>query len=527
VYLTPSPETASHYASVNARGEVDSASTGSVYPVYADIKTPLDLRPLGTKTTLEEFNLFLEESGIDYQFRPTHYWQNNKNSVWLYFSKANQPYTDSFFTKVSRDHDSIILYDDSSTYGDPSGLTYIVFDSAQLVPAFSAKAPLTEAQKQVLDTSWLKRLREESYIILKDVDQVRDYLDVEAFASLCYRFSKNFEDLFFEQFLNRDLKYGFGLSEDEVEGVDSWLREPAWQFISEMRPSIRFADEYYSEERALADFQRNSRTWVNRARRKAQAFWRTVKEGIEVGIIPSTGFSVRTPEAETMEIEGFQVTVKDFSVGKGGRDEQKMNIIKEGLRRYRVGASERMPSMLKKQLPIVLEFDPAIDRLGTYKNRYIVLWASGVDSPQTVASTLAHEMGHHLYKFLSGDAQATWYMTIRGDFGEINLQDLLEAWPGETWIHEFPRVMADSDPVLGIQVGALAYTHNYAHLNTKADFQKLLDSGVTTIDVPKTPITAYANKNAEEAFCETLGLLVAYGPRSLHERVRYWLNFIL
>jgi hypothetical protein len=63
--------------------------------------------------------------------------------------------------------------------------------------------------------------------------------------------------------------------------------------------------------------------------------------------------------------------------------------------------------------------------------------------------------------------------------------------------------------------------------NKKEDFQALYEKGTRTLNVPKTPITAYANKSPEESFCETLGLLVAYGPRTLHERVQWWLKTVL
>ena len=61
----------------------------------------------------------------------------------------------------------------------------------------------------------------------------------------------------------------------------------------------------------------------------------------------------------------------------------------------------------------------------------------------------------------------------------------------------------------------------------KEDFQEALDSGVTTLSVPKTPITGYAGKNPEEAFCEAVGLLVAYGPRAVHEKIRHYLEIVI
>ena len=45
--------------------------------------------------------------------------------------------------------------------------------------------------------------------------------------------------------------------------------------------------------------------------------------------------------------------------------------------------------------------------------------------------------------------------------------------------------------------------------------------------VPKSPITGYAGKNTEEAFCEAVGRLVAYGPLVIPETVRGWLRAVL
>ncbi len=137
-------------------------------------------------------------------------------------------------------------------------------------------------------------------------------------------------------------------------------------------------------------------------------------------------------------------------------------------------------------------------------------------------------MGHHLYRtFLSTEAQVFWTQTLRGDYGDLDIPTLLNKWPGEAWAFEFSRYMKDSDPILALQVESLSHNRETRDLQSKADFQALLDRGVKTLRVPNTPITGYANKNPEEAFCETLGMLVAYGPMAVHEKIRHWLDVTL
>ena len=60
-------------------------------------------------------------------------WQRTKSSLWLYFSNVNQPYADSFFDAVKRVYDSIIFFDDSSKYENPTGLSYIIFGLDQII----------------------------------------------------------------------------------------------------------------------------------------------------------------------------------------------------------------------------------------------------------------------------------------------------------------------------------------------------------------------------------------------------------
>jgi hypothetical protein len=145
---------------------------------------------------------------------------------------------------------------------------------------------------------------------------------------------------------------------------------------------------------------------------------------------------------------------------------------------------------------------------------------------------MAHEMGHHLWQtYLSGEAKDFWTTAIRGDYGDLDVEELIRKWPGNTWAFEFTKVMGQEDPILALQVDAVSHDESLVRgkgeLQKKEDFERLLNQGIRTLKVPKTPITGYANKNPEEAFCEAIGLLVSYGPRAVHEKVQGWLSIVL
>jgi hypothetical protein len=151
-----------------------------------------------------------------------------------------------------------------------------------------------------------------------------------------------------------------------------------------------------------------------------------------------------------------------------------------------------------------------------------------------MTKTLAHEMGHHIFQsVLSKEAEKLWYALIRGDYGDIDLRELLQKWPENIkWSHDFSDSIRESDPILSLQVSTVWEGYQPGgmmgqSIDKREDFQRMLDNGETRLRVPSTPITGYAGKNAEEAFCETVGMLVTYGPRAVHEKIRSWLDVVL
>jgi hypothetical protein len=209
-----------------------------------------------------------------------------------------------------------------------------------------------------------------------------------------------------------------------------------------------------------------------------------------------------------------------------------MSMLKEALKRFRKNAAARLPWMAKTQLPMIFEFEATIGEAGRYNHDgTITIYASAAirSTPDKLVKTMAHEMGHHLWALLGGKAKDYWSEAIYGDYGDLDIRELLAKWPGDMWAYEFAEYLADKDPILSLQLDAVwpGYAGRHRELAKKEDFEDLLGEGTTTMPTPNNPITGYANKNPEEAFCEAVGMMVAYGPRTVLPQVRKWLNMTI
>jgi hypothetical protein len=391
-----------------------------------------------------------------------------------------------------------------------------------------------------LDLAWVEKLRKDFLTLMGNLPRVKDYKEAHVLRDAFNIYRKNFEKLFFENFLNHDLKYGHpGLGESDAKYYDNKLRGPAWAFSTELSVPIGYADDgYHTETGLFARYQAEYPKWKARVMRKALVFWKAMKEFLDYyrddRSSEERGISVKVPTVENTELEGFKLIMKGFEPGDE-HHEAELAMLKEGLRHYRQRASTVAPILLRKQLPVIVEFATTLDKGGVYTHDgTITFYASSIRSAggsKWVAHVMAHEMGHHLWHtYLGKDAQDFWYATIRGDYGKLDLRELIAKWPEGAWAFEMPEILGDKDPILALQIQAITHDPSYSHghgLEKKEEFQKLLDDGQTSITVPTTPITGYANKSPEEAFSETLGLLIAHGPLALHERVRFWLETVL
>lgn len=339
---------------------------------------------------------------------------------------------------------------------------------------------------------------------------------------------------------NRDLPMRPAVSAREIDSLVASL-SPVWSFLSDMSS---FPLRHYEPEREkwwpksaiLAEYQREVDAWESRVKRKAPAAWKALSYAADWAarhVGGSDRIKVKHKDKENIEVEGFKVQLVGF---EGSKARDVVQNLSTALKHYRARAMKTVPVLLKKQLPIVVsaDFDDhAGDAAATYETTYIQLtpWLESKDM-RMVTKTLAHEMGHHVYRsILSEDAVREWEQIIRGGQVAVDLRDMLAALekygPSATHIDE---ALTQEDPILALQFGGLLHDPEYKRKdlwNVKSLKEYLDDGKDPIVYVHQVPITAYGAKNPEEAFCEAIGLLVGYGPKTVDPIVVSWLQHVL
>lgn len=366
----------------------------------------------------------------------------------------------------------------------------------------------------------IEKLRKDFLILMKNVPTVvsaiRDRYDLELyqeFRGVVKDYRNAFYDLIFERFLNR-LDRGTDVSDEDAGSLKRLLATPAWDLKHELD----------SIPERISSF-RDIEAWDKRTRRKGQAFWKAAKMAISwYEQMRKKTLPIRMPDR--LVLEGFQVEVVGYK--NDGYDPEYMAQTKEALKRYRAQAKARMPWLIQHQLPMVLDFEGGLDKGGEYRKTYLWINATTGRKTEEMVRVLSHEMGHHRYKTIGGAAEKFWVSAIKQDYGPLDIQKALDAWPsGTNYTWGAVDYLRDKDPILALQLDVLSFGHGGDKAyESKEDFIEALSTS-ETLNVPKSPVTGYGGKNPEEAFCEAVGMLVAYGPRAVHDRIRHWLGIIL
>lgn len=379
---------------------------------------------------------------------------------------------------------------------------------------------------ELLDAQRIEKLRKDFLVLVKNVphvvERVRadDYETYEEFKTVTKNYAAAFEKLIFADYARGALNKDESLSDADGRYIKQKLGEGAWTFYLTLKEvPYRFPSP--------ADIA----AWDKKVRRHAQVAWKDIKQVLDwYEQRHKRKVTLRT--SDRLVIEGFRVEIMAFNDADSDHHEG-ISHIREALSIYKRKASKALPWLVQHQLPLELDFNVAAfsETLGRYnggKTIFINPLSAASTPPQRIAKTLAHEMGHHLWNHLDAKAEAFWDAAIRQDYGPLDLSEVLSKWPpGATFSTDFVEAMATKDPILALQVDVLASGHEGLEYNRLSDFRDALDAGKTTVRVPQTPITGYAGKNSEEAFCEAVGLLVAYGPATVHEKIRYWLGIVI
>ena len=290
---------------------------------------------------------------------------------------------------------------------------------------------------------------------------------------------------------------------------------------------------------SFEDFKRKLPKWERRVKKTARDAWKVLWEFADWWEQrQGKTFEVNVPTDEKVRIEGFPVNLRGMD---GLSDYQKkklpeyIDILKAGLKHYRSRASQVLPLLLKRGIPIEADFRCTIGEGGEYRNKNLMVCPSAFENPKRMAHIMAHEMGHHLWRtYLSGADQEAWYRFISGNLGKLDLMDAAdtaEKYGDRSLFNN--KGLKKKDPILYLQLMGL-YDNPYTKkvmqniLNPDQLREAVLDGRLPkTVNVQSKPISGYAASNPEEAFCEAVGLLVAYGPAAVFGEVRSMLGQIL
>ena len=391
-------------------------------------------------------------------------------------------------------------------------------------------------RKLRLGTNTVEALRKEFLTLMKNVKRLRDAKGAYELKTAMSNWGKRFGE-YAKQISDdlrdrgsRDPKANKGWVEQHQKNIGvvwdfAWEAEhmslESWEYIK------KYSHKYDSAEEVYQDSKEDIRKWANRTKRKAVAAWKWMKEvskwAESEGLQGGGGRSIvlRTADRENIKIEGFRMQIVGYD-----EDEEfhakGMGKVKAALRTYKTRAQKVYPWLIKYQLPLVLYFEGGNNRdsaAATYEKDHITMtmWGIHSGSPQEGARVLAHEMGHHLFQaVLSGKAKKAWTDFIRSNYTKLDLRKVVAMLkPGED-LNALDKRIEKTQPILHLQLQTLMQTDSGRNLYSLVGIKDYLDRGEDPIfHVPQIPISGYAAKNPEEAFCEALGILVGYGPRAV------------
>jgi len=148
-----------------------------------------------------------------------------------------------------------------------------------------------------------------------------------------------------------------------------------------------------------------------------------------------------------------------------------------------------------------------------------------------VARSLAHEMGHHAYRvLLNSEGRKFWSEAVHGGNTTLDLREVLKKMNPEESFSDFDKRIQKEDPILSLQLDTLLYDPTYRDLDLlgSQSIRDYLGKGEDPIvRVPLKPITGYAAKNEDEAFAETVGMLVGYGSKAVLPEVIHRLRLLV
>lgn len=409
----------------------------------------------------------------------------------------------------------------------------------------------TYAAIEAFDFGSIEKLRKDILTLLASVPKAKDYDEALKLKNAFRTWKTYFDETVFQSLKAHGIEaviseyIGGRGSEFQRGEINKWVKywqdrigKECWGLYIELDlpldrwerrkkdwGSRQTTDEDWKQE-CFREFVTKSPPWVAKVKREARKAWVVLKEFITWIEAKEKKVLIQKKTREVVSVEGFQCEFVDWEAGY--KPEESLEALKVGLNRFKKRAAEIFPWILRNRLPLKVHFRAELDKGGNYSKERIAIWIAS-RKPLEITHTVAHEYGHHIWDlYLSEEMKEFWKVAISGDYGPLKLQDLLDAWErskSENW-WDFEHDLIDKDPVMYLQL-QVVQQHNDKDLVNLEKIRGDLAAGKTKYEVPAHPITGYADKNSTEAFCEALGLLVAYGPRALLPEVRGWLHIMM
>ena len=249
-------------------------------------------------------------------------------------------------------------------------------------------------------------------------------------------------------------------------------------------------------------------------------------------------------QEDVVQIEGFRIIFVEY---RERSHKESFKKLVQALKIYKTNANKRFPLMVKTTVPIKVYFDYVATKgaergyLGRYsvEKQELYIWPDAFkENPRQLATTIAHEMGHHIWhRFLRSDQKKIWNALIKEDYSKkLDLKYVFDIMKKHNFEDVRDPKLLEKFPILGMQLAIwsgknLTYATGY-NGHTKGDFAVLLrdrekDGVETTITVPRSPVSIYGGLNPEEAFCEALGNFISSGNRSIPRIILEWLSRLL
>jgi hypothetical protein len=412
-----------------------------------------------------------------------------------------------------------------------------------------------------MSKEFIDNLRNEFLQIVSNTKKLTNYDDAMIVKKACIKWRGMLEEYLTQVQESLQAKQRGG-----VVGT-SQLPNPEWakHYLDNMKILWKFASEIGHFPVASAEFEKkygspsgttdeikqtlfniNSiKEWDARVRRFARPAWKLLSEISEWAsrndLWGGAGdIEVQEQDEFLIDIDGISVKVVGFNE-KDLYEQKHFRNLTTDMKHYVNNAKKNFPLLLKKQLPIVFNFTggrggEAAKYISSVDGSVIEMnpWSTG--SPSRMTQVIAHEMGHHIYILLSSEANKKWNQLVRGDYVKLDLRDVIKQWNEFKKTHsdeyggEFDSHLKKTDPILYLQLETLNYHPEYRHHNLLliSNIEEYVNTGHDPIVyVPGHPITGYGGKNSEEAFCEVIGNLVAYGPRTISPETMQWFKTIV